>query len=449
MAEQADSILGKNIQQTDWVSRLSTILLCAMMLFSIVSVPDFNRTASVAASTDHVNPINRFVWLGLLSMALPLIRARWAQILRLIKASWLLIGLFLYFTCSTVWALDPAISTRRIMFAWIEIILAVTLTCTMKDRKYLLKFIFISCLVAAVADLIVWILMPGYAMTSEGLAGIQSQKNQTGLIMMYGLLAGAPLLLYRPPKRERYRILAGMGLLFLLLLASRSKTCLGIIMVMPVLVVLFFKLTHSRMSLSVAIVTSISAIFICIVFGYFIWCEITNVSPFALFQDMTFTSRTDLWSFMFQEIQKRPWFGAGFYSFWSIDPSVQPSLKTSMWFGSEAHINEAHDGYLDLLATGGAVGFIWGLSVIIRTFTLALEALGRAGRPDPARPTVLSYPLACFHVSFLCALCIHNFTESNLFCNNGMLAVALYFTIFDLEDWEENDDQPLSQSGLA
>ncbi|GAB6969094.1 hypothetical protein JCM25156A_31330 [Komagataeibacter kakiaceti JCM 25156] len=98
---------------------------------------------------------------------------------------------------------------------------------------------------------------------------------------------------------------------------------------------------------------------------------------------------------------------------------------------------------------GGAVGFIWGLSVIIRTFTLALEALGRAGRPDPARPTVLSYPLACFHVSFLCALCIHNFTESNLFCNNGMLAVALYFTIFDLEDWEENDDQPLSQSGLA
>ena len=442
MAEQADSILGRNIQQIDWVSRLSTILLCCMMLFSIVSVPDFNRTGTVAAGTDHVNPINRFVWLGLLSMALPLIRARWVQVLRLMKASWLLIGLFLYFTCSTTWALDPAISTRRVMFAWIEIILAVTLTCTMRDRKYLLKYIFISCMVAAIADLIVWILMPGYAMTSEGLAGVQSQKNVTGLIMMYGLLAGGPLLLYRPPKRERYRIIAGMVLLFLLLLASRSKTCLGIILVTPVTLLLFIKLTHSRMSLSVAIIVSLLAIFTCTIFGYFLWCEAENISPFALFQDMTFTSRTDLWSFMLEEIQKRPLFGAGFYSFWSIDPSVQPSLKTSMWFGSEAHINEAHDGYLDLLATGGAIGFVWGMAVIIRTFVLAIDALARTSRPNPATPTVMSYPLACFHICFLFALCIHNFTESNLFCNNGMLAVALYFSIFDLEYWQKNDDHP-------
>lgn len=442
MAAGTDALVDNGIHSTDWVSRLSSVILFSLLLYSVVGIPDFNRTAAVAASTDHVSPVNRFIWLGLLSLSLPLIRARWQAVLQLVRSSWLLIGLFLYFTCSTTWALDPTASSRRIMFAWIEIILAVTLTCTIPDRKTLLRFIFISCLVAGVADLVVWIIMPGYAMTSEGLAGIQDQKNQTGLIMMYGLLAGGPLLLYRPPKRERYRILAGMALLFFLLLASRSKTCLSIIILMPPLVWLFYRLTHSRLSLSVAVIISLLAILTCIIFGYFLWCEDTNAAPFAPFQKMTFTSRTDLWSFMLEEIQKRPWLGAGFYSFWSIDPSVQPSLKTSMWFGSEAHINEAHDGYLDLMASGGAVGFAIGIAVLVRTLTLAIEALARTGPPDAAAPSRLSNPQACFHLAFLLALCIHNFTESNLFSNNGLLAVALYFSIFDLEYWKRSSRPP-------
>ncbi|WP_102326319.1 hypothetical protein [Komagataeibacter saccharivorans] len=115
MAAGTDALVDNGIHSTDWVSRLSSVILFSMLLYSVVGIPDFNRTAAVAASTDHVSPVNRFIWLGLLSLSLPLIRARWQAVLQLVRSSWLLIGLFLYFTCSTTWALDPTASSRRII----------------------------------------------------------------------------------------------------------------------------------------------------------------------------------------------------------------------------------------------------------------------------------------------------------------------------------------------
>ncbi|WP_102326317.1 hypothetical protein [Komagataeibacter saccharivorans] len=135
--------------------------------------------------------------------------------------------------------------------------------------------------------------MPGYAMTSEGLAGIQDQKNQTGLIMMYGLLAGGPLLLYRPPKRERYRIWQAMALLFFLLLVQPSKTCLSIIVLMPPLVCFFNRLTHSACPVRCghhfpAGHPDLHRIWLFpVVRGH-------ECRPFRPVQKMTFTSRTDL-----------------------------------------------------------------------------------------------------------------------------------------------------------
>ncbi len=60
------------------------------------------------------------------------------------------------------------------------------------------------------------------------------------------------------------------------------------------------------------------------------------------------------------------------------------------------------------------MGFAIGIAVLVRTLTLAIEALGPPGPPDAAAPTRLSNPQACFHLALLLALCIHNFTESNL-----------------------------------
>ncbi|GBQ31425.1 O-antigen ligase family protein [Gluconacetobacter sacchari] len=418
-----------------WVHRLSSWLLLLTLLYSAIGTPDFHRDALTVASTDSVNPINRFIWLALMAAALPLIRSRWTGLQDTFKAGWPLIALFVYFTCSTVWALDPDASRRRVLLAWVQIILVATLTSSIRDRLILIRCIFMSCVITACADLVTWVVMPGFAMTDEGLAGLQPQKNLTGLIMMYGLLAGGTLLFCRLGKQERRLTWAGNALLLALLLASRSKTSLAIILVMPGLLWLFFMLTRSRKSAALAIACGTVGSAIGTVFGYLIWCSTTNSDPMVLFRNMTFTGRTDLWSFMLLEIQKRPWFGAGFYSFWAINPAVQPSLKSSMWFGNEVHINEGHEGYIDLIATGGLVGLAMGVGILVYAITLAVKAVAKAPIWHGPHSATMIRPVAFFHLAFLLALSIHNFTESNLFSNNGLLAVALYFSLFELTSW--------------
>ena len=171
-------------------------------------------------------------------------------------------------------------------------------------------------------------------------------------------------------------------------------------------------------------------------FGYLAWCGITNTDPFLPLRGATFTGRTDLWSFVMDEIAQRPWFGAGYSSFWAIDPAVQPSLKSDMWFGVYTIINESHQGYLELLATGGVAGFAGGLLVLFRALALAGRAVSRA---EPAavawRTGRLAYPTAAFHMALLVGLVVHNFTESNLFSNNSVLAIALVLAVIDLEKW--------------
>ena len=438
MAEQGEHPVISGRPESGWVNRLSHVILFGMMLYAVIGIPEFDRKSAVAMATDHVSPLNRFIWLTLLALALPVMKEKWRSIMGLFKASWPLMGLFLYFTCSTQWALDPAVSLRRVMFAWVEIVLAATVVCGLKGSVAILRAVAFSCVVAAFADLLVWIVMPGYAMTDEGLAGLQLQKNQTGIIMLYGLLAVGALLPFVKRRVWRWAGAGSLVLLFVLLLASRSKTCLGIVLCVPGLVWLIGQLGRRRFSVGLAFVATVCALSGVGSFVYLVWCMAMNADPLAPFRDMTFTSRTDLWAFMFDEISARPWLGAGFSSFWSIDPAVQPSLKTSMWFGSEAHINEAHNGYLDLLATGGLIGFLWGVGVLAWAVALGCRAFVRSAKVQGRGVGVLALPSALFHLAFLLSLCIHNFTESNLFSNNALLAVALYYSIFSLENWRRN-----------
>ena len=161
-----------------------------------------------------------------------------------------------------------------------------------------------------------------------------------------------------------------------------------------------------------------------------------GADPWLPARGATFTGRTDLWQFVVDEFVKRPWLGSGYASFWSIDPAIQPSLKTDMWFGVYAIINEGHQGYLDLLATGGIIGLAGGLFVVLRTLGIGARAMTKA---DPAalawQRGTLARPTAVFHMTLLTSLLVHNLTESNLFSNNSVLAVAFVLAALDLEQW--------------
>ncbi len=128
--------------------------------------------------------------------------------------------------------------------------------------------------------------------------------------------------------------------------------------------------------------------------------------------------------------------GAGYGSFWAIDPAVQPSLKTDDWFGTYAIINEAHNGYLDVLVTTGIVGLIGSLLVTFWSIRLAALAMVRA---QPAlvawRTGLLARPTAVFHLALMIGSLVHNFTESTLFQSNSLLVTGFLLATFDLQQW--------------
>ncbi len=88
-----------------WVNRLTLTVLTLMLLYGILGIPDLNRDAMEQA-TDYVNPLNRFIWLGLLALAGPVAFVRWRAVLALMRSSWALLLLYAYFAASVGWALD-------------------------------------------------------------------------------------------------------------------------------------------------------------------------------------------------------------------------------------------------------------------------------------------------------------------------------------------------------
>ncbi len=424
-----------------WVNRLTIVVLTLMLLYAIVGIPEFNR--DVAVATDYVNPLNRIIWLGLLGLAAPVAMARWRTVLGLMGSAWPLLLLYGFFIASVFWALDPDTSARRVLFTIVQLLLSVVLLSGLKRASTLHVLIAAVCVAAAAEDLVAWVLWPGYAMTEEGLAGLQLQKNQTGLLMMYGCLSASTAFFLVRHRLARLAIAGSVVLMAGLLVATRSTTSQSIVLLAPVVMPVLLLVSRLPVPVIWGLVAAALAGLAALAFGYLAWCGIVNADPWLPMRGVTFTSRTDLWSFVLEEIAKRPWLGAGYSSFWAINPVVQPSLKSDMWFGTYAIINEAHEGYLDLLATTGVVGFAGGLFVLLRTLGIAGRAIVRAEPVAVAeRSGRLAFPTAVFHMALLVGLVVHNFTESNLFSNNSVLAVAFVLAALDLEKWRIATRQP-------
>lgn len=417
-----------------WLEPYALSLFAITFFYVIFGIPG---TETVDSSvTDHVSPVNSWIWLCLFALTLPIITLRAREVWALGKASWMLLALLAYFGLSAFWALDPGSSVRRVLFTYIQVIEIGILFSAIRNPYRVHLVIAIICCACALVDLIAYIVAPGATMTSEGFAGLQGQKNQTGLLMMYGYLASMTgLFLVRRLKMRLFFVVSSVimcGLLVLTKSTTSESVVVSATFVLPVLL-LIAKLPRGFI---LAIAISFVLWIVAAIFGYLVWCGITGANPMLPVRGMTFTARTDIWSFLLDEIDKRPWFGSGYSSFWAIDPAVQPSLKSNQWFGVYAIISEGHNGYLDQLATGGVFGLLGSLLVVFRTIGLAGSALNWAQSvPKSWRTGYLTYPTAAFYLIFLLGFLLHNFTESSLFANNGPLAVAFLICAVDLEKW--------------
>jgi O-antigen ligase len=90
----------------------------------------------------------------------------------------------------------------------------------------------------------------------------------------------------------------------------------------------------------------------------------------AIYGDTTFTTRTDLWSFIYGYIQQSPLLGHGFRDFWFPDAS-SPKLISPIHFIRQT--GSSHNGFIEIMLDLGLAG----LGLLILFILAALHMAGK------------------------------------------------------------------------
>lgn len=437
-AAQAHKRAAGTAAADGWIGGWTVLLLVAALLYILIGHHPYDHDLVFDPLTGGalMSPVNRYFWLALLGLSVPVLVARRQDLPRFFARLWPLGLLFLWFAASTCWAIDAAASSRRLVSTVIGLVICIAVRLGLPDGRRIHTAFAWTCAIIIAIDLGSWIFLPVQSMTDIGLAAIHSHKNTLGAVMLLSSLVITPYIWTQPTLARR---VAWSGVLLAslaLLVASRSKTSIALVAVAAVLgPTLFLALRlHARLLWGFAAL-ALAAV-IAAGFGWLAWNGMNGTDPFAPLARLSFTGRTDVWRFVAGEIAKRPLTGVGYGSFWDVDPAVQPSLQTDEWFAKpDAPTNEAHNGYLDLMATTGLPGLVGALILLGRWAAGGLQMARRARLSwDPQERAKLPFAmvLAMFPLIFF----IHNWMESSYFTPDSafLLIILLVGVCIDMRD---------------
>jgi exopolysaccharide production protein ExoQ len=257
------------------------------------------------------------------------------------------------------------------------------------------------------------LLIPSYGLMSgihEGaLRGVFTHKNQFGAFMA----PGGVVFLLNAFRGDRYSWLY-WGLLILncgAMVMSQSTTAVATFAVMLTLCMIYriFRWRYEVMVFAILAVTIVGL-------GLLIW--ITGyVGSDSLFnsvgKDSTLSGRTDIWRYVWDQIQLRPWLGYGLAAFWNgfDGPSGYVQLATRI------AVIYSHNGFLDIWLSIGAVGLSIFVVSFLNTVIQSLELLRKTNTPEGFWPLL-----------FLTYILLSNLTEGTISNLNSSLW-AIYAAI--------------------
>jgi len=418
----------------DRLSLWSGFVLVVMLLYMMIGVMPYTHEVTVDALSGGslTSPLNRTIWLGILALTLPIIWIRRGEMLALALRIWPLLLLFVWFGATTRWALDPAVSSRRFVLYLINVVISMALVTGLRDPRRMHAALATACAIMVAIDLFSWIALPGRSATEIGLAAIHNHKNTLGSVMLFCALAIIPYMLFGRAVRTRLFWGAVFVGCLALVVASKSKTSLAIVLCALVATPVLLACLRLR-SGSLRAATALAVVFLLALgFSWLVWSYATGQDPLSPLRGVNFTRRTEVWGFALSQFVRRPLIGLGFGSFWDVDPAVQPSLQTGLWFAAETHTNQSHNGYIDLLVTTGAPGLAAGLFLLARWMTRGL-GLVRKGLISTSAEDRLALPHALFLGLFPLMFFTHNFMESSYFTANTMYGIIILLVGVDID----------------
>ena len=153
--------------------------------------------------------------------------------------------------------------------------------------------------------------------------------------------------------------------------ARMGRPLIGAAVALAALVFLFY--SHGKSAMGMVLVVAIIALFVdrarsiwskafiafgpLAVIGFLTVGSITSETAHSLLSmlpiDISFTGRTEIWSFAIESLSAHPWKGHGFEAFWYSEAVRYGAEDSTRWMGEVA---TSHNSYVDLALTIGLPG---------------------------------------------------------------------------------------------
>ncbi len=261
------------------------------------------------------------------------------------------VGMLIWIMLSATWSEFPDLTIRRGGRVIIEVVSFAILALSFPNDQGVLRTLFRIFLAINLAD-IISIAIPTISQTDLGFAGLHGHKNLAGEFFYMALPVFFIAIFDRSVSRHRIPAVFSFLTAATMLVASDSKTAMGAVLIGSAFVILSRIARFKRdgtVLVCICILVGFTAALIFFQNGLF-------QAIYYVAEDPTLTGRDLIWRYALHKFDGSPFAGVGYGALWQVGPQLEDALGN--WGITFGGINEAHNGYIDVLAQTGVIGII-------------------------------------------------------------------------------------------
>lgn len=345
---------------------VANITLALLLAFSFIGLAPFSTLEYGAKTLDETggsNLLRQIIYLLFFVVSFfCFIRKKHINDLRKCMP---LVMLFGWCVLSIFWADHPSISLRRVGLLLITAITVFMLVSilSLEDILTSLSKMFVIIIVVSIlaVPVITGARHTGMELMDVNLLGnwkgVFIHKNHAGPALVFAIALF--IFNYHRTKKHAWLFMIGVSLVFLFF--TQSKT--SIVLLFPSLMFGFFMYKLSFYTEFKRIVVTLFFTFL-VVF-VFMLPYLMDVFVSVLDDPHAFTGRATIWNMVYLLILDNFWFGVGFGSVWNVGEDMRLVYYASGWVDWVFTLAHAHNGYLEIFASTGFVGFLLCLLVFV------------------------------------------------------------------------------------
>ena len=356
---------------------MALVLLAAIYVKVYFSFSPFKRGPST--NMGEGSPVNQIYWLSIFAFGCWVLWRNRVTAIELLRRTWFYLIPLIWFAITILWSPEFDTTLRRTVLIFLMMIVALGVSAGRPSQS---DFMNVSVLVLGsvlLFNVLSVFLVPQLAVKGGNFLGIYTHKNGAGYVG--GIIFIFLFFYMMSTARFEVKIIAlfasMVGLFFLV--GTHSKTSLGLGLLVPVIgIALYYVL---RLELQWRVMAYVAGSVLMGILAWIVFYIDWTLDDIGMlvFEDLTFTNRTNVWQFVIKSIEERPILGHGYAAFWKTEEGLKNRLGAQLSDGWAATAGSAHNGYLNIWLETGLVGLVLCVAIAVIVLHGALHLMKRSG----------------------------------------------------------------------